>query len=463
VVPYLPHRVDEGHGLSTEAIDAMAQQGVSLIITVDCGVTSVDEVRDAQAAGVDVIITDHHTLGARLPPAVAIVNPKMADSRYPYPELSGAGLAFKLAQGLYQYYGQPWDRGLLELAALGTIADLVPLTDENRLLVSQGLDQLARTTRPGLQALCRRAGVSPQSINAETVSFQIIPRLNSSGRMSHAMDSFRLLTTDSPDEAEALAQRLEQLNLERRDLTQRAYAAALDQVRKQVQRHGEVPPLLMVTDPVITPGVAGLIAGRLAEEYHRPAVVLAGVDPSFVTASARSIPQFNIIEAFTTCRELFVRFGGHAQAAGFTIARDNLASLETQLSSIAQEHLSSHNLNPVLYVDAPLDLAGLTPGLLQWLHLLEPFGVGNPRPAFLTRNLQVMETQLVGPAGQHVKLRVREGQRECTALAFNQGREWDGSVARVDLVYSISIDHWNGVERLTLKVLDSRPSRGGVD
>ena len=456
-VPYLPHRVDEGHGLSTEAVRWMADQGVRLIITVDCGVTSVKEVGDARAAGVDVIITDHHTLAATLPDAVAIVNPRVADSQYPYPELSGAGLAFKLAQGLYQYYGQPWDRSLLELAALGTIADLVPLTDENRLLVRQGLDGLARTSRPGLQALCRRAGVAPQSINAETVSFQIVPRLNSSGRMSHAMESFRLLTTQSEAEAESLADRLEQLNQERRELTERAFAAAWG----QVQGHEVLPPVLVVEDPSITPGVAGLIAGRLAEQYHRPAVVLAGAGPDHLTASARSIAQFNVIQAFTACQDLFVRYGGHAQAAGFTMARENLPRLVAQLTSIAQDRLSSRDLLPVLSIDAEVNLAGLTAPLLQWLQQLEPFGVGNPRPSFLTRDLRVMDTQFVGPAGQHVKLRVRQGNRECTALAFNQGKLWSGSPTRLDLVYSISTDNWNGVERMTLKVLDYRPATGG--
>ena len=271
VLPYLPHRVDEGHGLSNAAVEQLSKQGASLIITVDCGVTSVEEVSRARHQGTEVIITDHHTPGPALPEAVAIINPRIAASSYPFLHLSGAGLAFKLIQGLHQFFGQPWSAGLLELAALGTIADLVPLTDENRYLVSEGLSRLAKTQRPGLLALYRQARIDPESINVETVAYQIAPRLNSAGRMGHAGVSLALLTTDSEAEAESLAAKLEASNLERRALSEQAYAAAIDQLRNA----GELPAILIVNHSCFTPGIAGLVAGRLVETYNRPAIALS--------------------------------------------------------------------------------------------------------------------------------------------------------------------------------------------
>ncbi len=454
VTPYLPHRVEEGHGLSHAAIRHLTEQGVSLIVTVDCGVTSVAEVAEANSLGTDVIITDHHLPPAEPPNAVAIINPKMEGSQYPFDGLCGAGIAFKLMQGLYQYHGQPWSPALLELAALGTIADLVPLLDENRFLVREGLTELALTQRPGLQALYRVAGIQPQALSAETVAFQIAPRLNSAGRMSHAKESLQLLTTRSESEAEELAQRLEGLNLERRTLTEEAFSAACSQVEQQ----DNLPPILLVGHPSITPGVAGLVAGRLVERHHRPAVVMASIDEEHVVASGRSIPQFNLVQAFDDCQDLFVRYGGHSQAAGFTLKKEKIPQLREQLTAVAQRTLSSIEDAPTLSVDAELNLAQLTPDLLHWLRQLEPFGVGNPQPKFLIRGLQVIEARNVGALGQHLRLRVRQDGHEGTALAFNQAERWAEGTSHIDIVSTISVDVWRGAETITLKVVDFRGS-----
>jgi single-stranded-DNA-specific exonuclease len=462
VAPYLPHRVDEGHGLSDEAVQHLAAQGVSLIVTVDCGVTSVAEVDRARRQGVDVIISDHHTPQATLPPAVAIINPRVGRDQYPFPDLCGAGLAFKLMQGLYQFHGQPWPPELLGLAALGTVADLVPLVDENRFLVQQGLAELARTQRPGLQALYRRAGINPQRITTETLAFHIAPRLNSAGRMSHALESYQLLTTDSEAEAEALADRLEGLNQDRRGLTEAAYAIARD----QVQRHAALPPILLVDDPVITPGVAGLVAGRLAEVFHRPAVALASLGDGLAVASGRSIPQFNIVKAFAACQDLLVRYGGHAQAAGFTVARRNLPELAARLAAYADERLAPLDLRPALAIDAEVRLAELGNSFLPWLATLEPFGAANPQPLFLTRGARVMESRQMGQSGQHLRLRLRDPDKsgqDWTALAFNQAAAWQsaggtGDTQRVDLVYSLTSDSWRGADAVALRVVDLRPA-----
>ncbi|HEU0020734.1 MAG TPA: single-stranded-DNA-specific exonuclease RecJ [Dehalococcoidia bacterium] len=454
VVPYLPHRGDEGHGLSSLSVQQLVRRGVSLIITVDCGVSSVAEVAEARRSGADVIITDHHTPPATTPAAISIINPKVEGSQYPFGDLCGAGIAFKLMQGLYQYYGQDWSPALMELAALGTIADLVPLVDENRFLVRQGLVELAQTRRPGLLALYRCANVKTESLNTETVAFQIAPRLNAAGRMSHADESLQLLLTRSGSKAEQLARRLEGLNQDRRDLTEQAFAAA----RKQLDHQPSLASMLIVFDPDITPGIAGLVAGRLVEKHHRPAVVLASIDNEQVVASGRSIPEFNLIQAFTTCADLFVRYGGHSQAAGFTLEKARIPIMRERLTAIAQGTLAAENLQPALEVDVRLRLADLTLELLHWLRRLEPFGVGNPQPRFLIEGLQIVEIRHVGQSGQHIRLRVRQGNLEMTAMAFNQAERWADGISAVDLVCTISIDFWNGAETITLKVIDLRPA-----
>lgn len=453
VIPYLPRRTGEGHGLSTTAIDTLVGQGVSLIVTVDCGVTAVDEVAWARQAGADVIITDHHVPHGAMPEAVAVLDPKLPGGNYPFHELCGAGLAFKLMQGLYEFYGQPWGPGLLELAALGTIADLVPLVDENRFLVQQGLKALSQTNRPGLQALYRRAGIQTDWLNTETVSFQIAPRLNSSGRMSHALESYRLLTTGSATEAEELADRLEGLNYDRRGLSEEAFAIAYDQVC--VNSNNGMLPILLVEDSRIGSAVAGLVAGRLAELFHRPSVVMSS-DGDHLIASGRSIPEFNLVEAFGSCSELLLRYGGHSQAAGFTLDRDNLPALTESLTALAGEVLGSKDLRPKLTIDAEVQLADLTDQLLQWLTVLAPFGPGNPTPVFLTRRVEVLESRFMGSSRQHFALKVRDGPQQWTALAFNLGERWDAETARVDLVFTVTNDHWRGPGAMALRVLDFR-------
>ena len=458
VLPYLPHRTEEGHGLSTDAVRHLVDQGVTLIITVDCGVTSSEEVAYARQLGADIIITDHHLPQSDLPAAAAIIDPQLPGGSYPFVNLCGAGLAFKLVQGLYQFYGQPWDRSLLELAALGTIADLVPLLDENRYLVQEGLAALAQTQRPGLQALYRLARVQPGPLTTETVSFQVTPRLNSPGRLGHSMDTFRLLTTTSVAEGQSLAEKLESLNRERRELTEGAMAAAYKQVSSRVEATG-VPAVLLVSGQEISRGLAGLVAGRLAESYHRPAVAMS-VEDQYVVGSGRSIPEFDIFEAFSSCQDLFVRFGGHSQAAGFTIAKEKLPILEERLNAVAEEALhalETRELQPTVAVDAEVGLSELNGDLRGWLSKLEPFGAGNRQPVFLTRRARVVGTQYVGNAGQHVKLNVTQGDDQATALAFNQADRWVDGTPEVDLVYSLMFDRWQGTERLTLKVMDFQP------
>ena len=461
VIPYLPTRADEGHGLSAAALDTLIDAGATLIITVDTGITDAGPVAHANGRGADVIITDHHVPSHGLPPAVACVNPQLPNHEtplFPYPcrELCGAGIAFKLMQGLYETQGQPPNSALLELAALGTVADLVPLLDENRYLVAQGIQQIAQTNRPGLHALFHTARLAPDAIDTEAVAFQIAPRLNSAGRMGDPMDSFRLLTTQSPEEASQLAYKLDDLNRQRREATAAAMATAI----AQVDALPELPPFLIVADAAIHPGVAGLVAGRLAESHHRPAAALS-LSGQHAVASARSIPGFSIINAIDSIADLLVRYGGHAQAAGFTIARDSMGAAKRRLQAYAAHHLNPADLTPTIEIDAKANLSELTPDVRQWLTALEPFGKGNPRPVFASTNVRVIEWQLMGHAQQHLKLRVEQGGAIMTALAFGQGDAWDRGIERLDLAYTLMDDTRAPGNPLALRVTHFRPTAPG--
>lgn len=454
VTPYLPHRVDEGHGLSNGAIDTLAAQGVTLIVTVDCGITAFEEVDYAKSLGVDVIITDHHLPHGGVPNAVASLNPKIPGGNYPFLDLCGAGLGFKLVQGLFAFYGQPWDPGLLELAALGTIADLVPLLDENRYLVREGLKELANTRRPGLRALYSSARVDPDGITAETVAFQISPRLNSAGRLGDPMDSFRLLTTESPEEASALTHKLESLNLERRALTEETYAIA----KQQIEELGDLPSILVISDDRFLRGVSGLIAGRLVDRYRRPAVVIA-VEGEFSVASGRSIPEFNIAAAIESCEDLLVRFGGHSQAAGLTIPTNDIPQLKSRLLAYSAQSLGTQDLDRTLEIDAVINLDELDEEAVRWINDLEPFGPANARPVFASLGAKVLEYAHMGREQQHLRLRVENNGAQFTALAFNQADKWMPSTQYVDLAFTVTNDSYRGNGAIALRLLDFRPSK----
>ena len=453
VTPYLPHRVDEGHGLSNAAIDSLADKGVTLIITVDCGITAFNEVDYAKSRGVEVIITDHHLPQDGVPDAVTSLNPKIPGGDYPFFELCGAGIGFKLIQGLFEFYGQPWDPGLLELAALGTIADLVPLLDENRYLVKEGLRELSNTRRPGLRALYSSARVDPDEITAETVSFQIAPRLNSAGRIGDPMDSYNLLTTTSADEAGTLTHKLESLNMERRAATEEAYAIA-DQ---RVEELGELPSLLVISDERFLRGVAGLIAGRLVDRYRRPAIVIA-VEGEYSVASGRSIPEFDIVAAMESCEDLLVRFGGHSQAAGLTVSTNDIPQLKTRLESYSDRSLETRDLVRTVDIDAVITLDELDEVMIRWINDLEPYGPGNTRPAFASTRVKVLEYFHMGREQQHLRLRVETNGTEFTALAFNQSDKWKANTEYIDLAFTVMNDSFRGKGAIALRVLDFKTS-----
>ena len=448
-VPYIPDRVAEGHGLNAAAVTRLGEAGASVMVTVDCGVGSDDEVALASTLGIDTVITDHHAIGGRLPPAVAVVNPGRDDSFYPHGSLTGAGVALKLAQALYGALGLPVPDRLFELAALGTVADVGQLTGENRYIVRTGLELINRTDHPGLKALIARSGLTPGGLDEESLSFKIIPRLNAAGRLGDATLSLRLLTASSPQEAAPLAAELERLNEERRELSREAVAEAMAQVGPFSEA---TPPVLVVESGDWRPGILGLVANSLAERYDRPAVAVA-VEDGTCRASARSVPGFDIVEALEKNSGLLRRFGGHAQAAGFSMETADLPRLKAGLEAVAGDAVFAKP-EPSLDVDCEISPALLNPRNLGFLQRMRPFGAGNPQPVFLTRRARIVQARRVGADSAHLKMRVAHDGREWGAIAFKQGDRLAAAGDHVDLVYRATMNDWGSRPSLELEVVD---------
>lgn len=471
VRPYIPHRVDEGYGLNNNALAELEREGQRLIITVDCGIRSVDEVAFANRLGLDVIVSDHHSIGPELPPALAVINPKRRDCPYPDKGLAGVGLAFKLAQALLRSQrqapignGQAVDlaeEALLDLVALGTVADLAPLLDENRMLVRRGLAQLNRTQRPGLQAMMGVAGAAPGQVNAGAIGFALGPRLNAAGRLDSAMLSYELLLTDDVFKASQLAGQLNALNVRRQQITAEAFA----QAQAQIEAEDTDGYLHLAASEHFLAGIVGLVAGRLVEHYYKPAIVIE-LGPQQSRGSARSIADFDITAALDRCASegLLVRHGGHAAAAGLTVENRKLPLLSARLRAIAAEELAGKDLRPPLLIDQEIALGEVDHAVLGLLQEMEPTGYANPQPKLLSRGLLVRDARKVGADGAHLKLTVSDpaaGPRSniaFDAIAFRQGH-WHGHLPRhVDLVYSLEENTWNGNRRLQLVVEDLRPA-----
>lgn len=454
VTPYIPHRQTEGYGLRTAALENLHHQGVSLVITVDCGITALAEVKRAKRLGLDIVITDHHTPLAEIPPAVAIVNPKRAGSNYPFSELTGAGVAVKLLQALLESLGKQGQVDeMLDLVAMGTVADMAPLSGENRYWVKQGLKLMNTSPRLGIREIINQAGLTPGSLDAESISWIIAPRLNAAGRLAHAMSSYKLLTTDSQPEARELAIWLEQKNEERQKLTSKA----LSKARAQVAAEG-VSPLLVASDRDYPVGIAGLVANRLAEEFYRPSVVIR-TGELVSSGSCRSIPEFNIILALNQCRQLLSHFGGHSQAAGFILPTKNLPRLKQHLGELATAHLAGADLRPQLDIDAEARLPELSGNTFNLILRLAPFGRGNPAPVFLTRGAEVVDCQTMGGNGEHLRLKLRQGGVTWDGVSFRMGSYRAEVSGNLDIVYNMEIDRWRGEERLRLNILDFAPAR----
>jgi single-stranded-DNA-specific exonuclease len=470
VWPYIPNRVDEGYGLHQDALRWLYDQGVTLVITVDCGIRAVEEVAFANQIGLDMIVTDHHSVGEQLPAALAVIDPKIDARRrleegrtngYPEDMLAGVGVAFKLADALFraeekQGHGKISFKleDLLDLVALGTVADLAPLDRlENRELVRRGLEVMNRAQRPGIYELAHVARVEPGKINATSIGYMLGPRINAAGRLDDAMLAYRLLTADMPEAGE-LAQQLQDLNTQRQSLTLEAVEIAREGVFSE---SGGDMPLIFAANEGFLSGIVGLVAGRLCEEFYTPAVVVEkGEEES--RGSCRSIPEFNITNALDQCADLLVRHGGHAQAAGFTVRNENLPLLHEKLVALAREALHGQDLRPTLDIDAEVPFDSLTMDLAESLRQLEPTGSRNEAPVFVTRRLYVADYRRVGKDGQHLKLRLSNGFHQIDAIGFKQG-DWAQRIpAYVDVAYHLEINEWNGYTRLQLNVQDLHPA-----
>lgn len=449
---YIPERVAEGYGLNRQAIETLADKGVKLLVTVDCGSGAVDEVERAVELGMDVIITDHHEPGDEHPPAVAFVNPKRLDSAYPFRELAGVGVAWKLMQALWRSRGRS---GLsphgLELTAMGTVADVCPLVSENRIIVKEGLARINGDAMPALSALAEVCGVERGQVDATRVAFGLAPRLNAAGRVGHAEVGVRLLLCDDFDEAKEIAQRLDSENRRRRDIE----AQIVDEAMAAVEAGDMLSDwVLVVAGEGWHPGVIGIVASRLVERYARPAVVI-GLDGDAGTGSGRSIEPFDLYAGLSGCAPLLERFGGHAMAAGLTVRRDRVDALRRALNEHAADVLQPSDLVPRTRVDLALSLADVTEGLARELEMLAPFGAGNPTPVLAAEGALVVASRLVGREAEHLKLTLKDPEgdsRVWEAMAFGGGGLFDAVPpgSEVQAAFTLRLGQWRGRNQLTL-------------
>ena len=453
-IPYIPHRVDEGHGLNIPALDKLNEQGVSLVVTVDCGITGGIEGEHAHKLGLDLIITDHHEVVGLIPRALAVVDPKLPDSNYPFRELAGVGVAYKLVEALFKTVGRNWQaEEFLDLVALGTVADLVPLQGENRYLVNRGLQVLNSTRRPGIRAMVSQAGLEMGGIDSGGISFALAPRLNAAGRLDHAAVSYDILVTDSSEEARQLADLLDMRNVERQNLT-REYTSLAEEKLGQIDSS---LPILIVADGEFHAGVNGVVAGRLTDRHYRPAIIIeVGSEES--NGSARSIPEFNMIDAFRECSDLFSRYGGHAQAAGFGMPNNNIDTFQQKMLAIAGDKLAGIDLQPTVTVDAEIQLTSMRQGALNLVKRLEPCGKNNAAPVFLSREVRVLESRPVGSDSEHLKLKLGDRGIAWDAIGFGLNHLNTDNPPLIDIVYNLKLNRWRGQESLQLEIIDFAPS-----
>jgi len=458
--PYIPNRMDEGYGLNPKALDLLKADGVGLVITVDSGIRSPAEALYARSIGLDLIITDHHQPAeGELPYALAVINPKQPGDRYQEKDLAGVGVAYKLAQALFSRINITVPNfqleDLLDLVALGTVADLVPLVGENRVLVRKGLQKIRETKRQGLFSLAAVSDLALQRTTAISIGFILGPRLNAAGRLESALAAYELLTTTDVKQAGELSQRLNNQNRLRQELTRKIQSEA----EAIVQADDPDSPLLFAVSPEFNSGVVGLAAARLVETYYRPAVVGQVFEQEGITrCSCRSIPEFQITQALDQCKDLLIRHGGHAAAAGFTVSNENREELKKRLKSLAKEKLGSKDLRQTLNADAVVPLSDLRSDLLSYLNYLQPTGYGNPEAIFVTRNVRVTHSRTVGTESKHLKLSVTDGHVTFDSIGFRLGHLQPELPLNVDLMYTFESNEYNGRTTLQLNLKDVKPA-----
>ena len=445
VSTYIPDRFKEGYGLNNEALKKLKDDGAVLIITVDCGIRAIDPCKFAKEIGLDMIITDHHTVGEELPEAIAVINAKQDGDDYPEKNLAGVGMAFKVATALIEKI-KPDNFGIEDIAdlvAIGTVADMVPMIGENRALVRQGLYYIRSNTRQGLFSLMGVSRIEPKSVSSSTIGFSIGPRINAAGRIASAQDALDLLLSNDVFKTGQLAQTLDNHNRERQNITR----TIQEEAETQALAETEESFLLFAADPSFNPGVVGLAASRLVDTYYRPAIV--GHQGEEVTrASCRSIAEFHITEALEECADLLTHFGG------FTVKNENLPELLKRLRDQAKTQLDGLDLRPLLQADAEVKLIDLKPDLLKEMDLLQPTGYGNPEAVFVSKNVMVKSKRTVGAEGAHLKMSVSDGKIYFDVIAFRLGHLLPVLTDRIDIIFTFEINEFQGRRSYQLNVID---------
>ncbi len=454
---YIPDRITEGYGLSDKGIREAAESSVSLIVTVDCGVTAIQEIQLAKELGMDTVVCDHHQPSEHLPPAVAILDPKLPDSNYPFDELAGVGVAFKLLQGLYSKLDLPEAEldEYLDLVAIGSCADIVPLIDENRILVRHGLDKINCNPRYGVRALLESSGLSNKEITAGLIVFVLAPRINAVGRLGDARRAVQLFSSQTLQQARALARELEKENRARRDIDELTFKEAQEIVETKLNPLDDKAFVLYKED--WHPGVIGIVASRIVEKFYRPTIMITVMD-GVGKGSARSIANFNIYQAIKDCSHLLTGFGGHKYAAGLTIEEAKIPEFVESFKKAAMEYIGPEDLIPSIKIDGEIELAEFTPRFIRLLKLLGPFGPMNMRPIFMSRNLKILgEPNIVGQ--NHLKLKLEQDGAVLDAIGFNMGEYIDRIEKNngvIDCVYIVEENRWNGKTQIQLRLKDIR-------
>lgn len=455
---YIPNRLTEGYGLNRNAIELARKQDIKLIITVDTGISAVDEISYAREQGIEVIVTDHHEPPDILPAAYAIINPKKPGCSYPFKQLAGVGVAFKLAEALLNRFPEE----LLEFVTIGTIADLMPLVDENRIYVRMGIERLRSTSSLGMRALLGVSGVDQKDINAGHIGFSIAPRINASGRLDHAGIAVTCLTTNIEQEAEHIAFDLDRLNRERQLIVEQISAEAMDQAAR-LHEHGLMEKVLVLAGEGWNVGVVGIVASKVLERYYRPTIILS-IDPAtgITKGSARSITGFDIHAALTDCSHLLEHYGGHQAAAGMTLHKDRLIDFHRSLNDYAEQHLTEDLLIPELIVDMQIAPTDISVDMISQLQLLAPYGMKNPSPRFMLNGLLLKEIKIMGKDQQHIKLLMSNPLDANTppmeALAFGKSN-WAPLISsndEIDIMGELSVNEWNGIRRPQIIIKDIR-------
>lgn len=454
---YIPHRFKEGYGINEDGIQYAIDQNVDLIISVDCGITAVEEAKTVRKHGIDLIICDHHNAGDELPDATAVLDPKREDCSYPFKGLSGAGVAFKLLQGTTKVLGlsRKMPLKLLDLVAISTASDIVPIVDENRILMREGLKKINREPRAGIKALLDLINLQPGTINTSNIVFSIGPRINAAGRMGDATKAVQLLISETAADAKAHAHELESINIKRRTHDSQTMEEALLKVDNEYNL--EKTSFMVLHDADWHLGVIGIVASRMVDTYSRPTIMLSTVD-GLLKGSARSIKGFNIYDAIKKCEDLLEQFGGHEFAAGLTIKPENLEEFRNRLDDIASESLTEEDFKPDLSIDCDLDLSKIDMRFWKLLSQFEPFGPGNLRPIFVSKGVRVVGVPTIVGKG-HLKMKVAQnGSGTFDTIGFNMHEYLplirNTTNGSMKIAYNLEENYWNGKRNLQLKLRD---------